>query len=258
MTSQAFYDSVRKSIFGGKLTQEQVDGLNSVITAWDRSGDKDQRKLAYLLATTAHETARTMQPIYERGAKSYFDKYEPGAKIGKALGNTNIGDGFLYRGRGYVQLTGRYNYRSAGIKMDYPLLDKPDKALDPVIAGMILVRGCMEGWFTGKKLGDYINPAKTDYVNARRVINGTDKAQMIAGYAVKFEEALRHVPDTLPKPPDNPIKIEPAEPIKDKDMDVWVPEVEPKKGNSAVLIITAIIVLAVVIGAVVLLVGQNG
>ncbi|WEJ33845.1 glycoside hydrolase family 19 protein [Devosia sp. SD17-2] len=186
----AFFNAVRSSLFGGTLSQSQVDGIKAVIAAWDRSGDKDDRKLAYLLATTFHETARTMQPIHERGAKSYFDKYEPGTKIGKTLGNTNIGDGYRFRGRGFVQITGRFNYRNAGLKMDVDLLSNPDKALDPVIAGMALVRGSLEGWYTGKKLGDYINASQTDYINARRVINGTDKARLIAGYADKFEQAL--------------------------------------------------------------------
>lgn len=192
---QDFFDIVRKELFGGSLKQSQVDGINAILKAWDRSGDGDGRKLAYLLATSKHETAHTMQPITEYGGRSYFDKYEPGTKIGKALGNTERGDGYKYRGRGYVQITGRSNYRNAGQKLDVPLLENPDKALEPVVAGMALVRGSLEGWYTGKKLGDYITSAKTDYVNARRVINGTDKAQTIAGYAQVFEKALRAAGD---------------------------------------------------------------
>jgi len=212
----AFFNAVRSSLFGGKLTQSQVDGINAVIEAWHRSGDKDDRKLAYLLATTFLETGRTMQPIHERGAKSYFDKYEPGTKIGKSLGNTNIGDGYRFRGRGYVQITGRFNYRNAGLKMDVDLLSHPDKALDPVIAGMALVRGSLEGWYTGKKLGDYINASQTDYINARRVINGSDKATLIAGYADKFEQALAGGVSAAPAPKPSPIPTsglpEPAKP----------------------------------------------
>lgn len=189
--SAAFFDIVRKELFGGSLTQSQVDGINAILKAWDRSGDGDKRKLAYILATSKHETANTMQPITEYGGRSYFNKYEPGTKIGKALGNTEPGDGYKYRGRGYVQLTGRSNYRKAGLKLDTPLLDNPELALDSVVSGMTLVRGSLEGWYTGKKLGDYINSAKTDYINARRVINGTDKAQLIAGYADAFEDAIK-------------------------------------------------------------------
>ncbi len=185
----AFFDAVRSSLFGGKLTQSQVSGLEALLAAWERSGDKDDRKLAYLLATAKHETADTLEPIHERGGKAYFNKYEPGTKIGKALGNTTPGDGYLFRGRGYVQLTGRANYRKAGLKMDVNLLADPELAIKPSIAGMALVRGSLEGWYTGKKLGDYIG-IDADYVNARRVINGTDKAALIAGYADAFEKAI--------------------------------------------------------------------
>jgi len=186
----AFFDAVRLSLFGKKLTEGQVRGMEAIAEAWSRSGDGDDRKLAYLLATAKHETANTMAPIYERGAKSYFDKYEPGTKLGKALGNTIVGDGYRFRGTGLVQLTGRANFRKAGQKIGVDLIKEPEKAAQLEVAAIILVKGCMEGWFTGKKLGDYINAAKTDYINARRVVNGTDKASLIAGYADKFEEAL--------------------------------------------------------------------
>lgn len=137
------FDKVRP-IFGGKLTQGQVDGINTIVFAYERHRS-DLRHLAYLLATAKHETAHTMQPIYERGKREYFNKYEPGTKIGKALGNTKPGDGYLYRGRGYVQLTGRANYRKFGIE------DTPDAALNPDVAAGILIDGCLNGSFTGKE-----------------------------------------------------------------------------------------------------------
>lgn len=146
---------------------------------------------AYLLATTYHETARTMQPIYEYGGVRYFDKYDTG-KLAATLGNSpeKDGDGYLYRGRGYVQLTGRRNYLKAGKALGYDLVKTPDLALDPNIATQILVKGCMEGWFTAKKLDTYVNEAKTDFVNARRVVNGLDDAKLIAGYAEEFLKIL--------------------------------------------------------------------
>lgn len=186
----AFFDAVRASLFGGRLTQDQVEGIEAFVSAWDKHGDGDDRKLAYLLATAKHETANTMQPITERGKRAYFDKYEPGTKIGKALGNTLPGDGFRYRGRGHVQLTGRANYVKAGKKLGVDLAGDPDGALNPTVSARVCIAGCLEGWFTGRKLGDYINAKGTNYVEARRVVNGTDRATLIAGYAVKFEEAL--------------------------------------------------------------------
>jgi putative chitinase len=147
-------------------------------------------QMAYGLATTFHETAQTMMPVREYGPKSYFSKYEPNTKIGKQLGNTKPGDGYKYMGRGFVQITGRRNYKFVGEKIGFPLENEPDLALDWAVARRIAREGFMHGYFTGKKLGDYVNATKTDYVNARRVINGVDKAQTIATYAKKFEAAL--------------------------------------------------------------------
>ena len=197
------FDKVRP-LFGGKLSQSQVDGVNQIVSSWETYGDGNIRHLAYLLATARWETAHTMQPIYERGAKAYFNKYEPGTKIGKALGNAQKGDGYLFRGRGYVQLTGRANYRKFGIEND------PDKALDPDAAARILIVGCIEGKFTGKKLSDY----KT-FVSMRRVVNGTDKAAEIAAIADGFLLALESPVQTVPKPIPAPKPTEPQTPASE-------------------------------------------
>jgi predicted chitinase len=142
---------------------------------------------AHLLATVIVETGFTMQPVIERGARSYFNKYEPTTKKGLELGNTQAGDGFRYRGRGYVQITGKTNYRRATEATGVDLVNYPERALEPELAATILVKGCTEGWFTGKKLGNYL---PGDYKNARRVVNGLDKADKIAGDARVFERAL--------------------------------------------------------------------
>ncbi len=190
MTPQGF-DIIRKHF--GALKQGKVDGINLLIVhmAMAKTPAKHQ---AYLLATAWHETAATMQPIHERGKVAYFNKYEPGTRIGKTLGNTQAGDGYRYRGRGYVQLTGRANYTAAGRKLGLDLVSNPDLALDPDHAADILIKGCSEGWFTGKKLSDY-----ADFENMRRVVNGTDRAALIAGHARAFEAALATMP-AQPKP----------------------------------------------------------
>lgn len=171
-----------------RMTEKQKRGVINVTNA-TRHLPLKQR--AYLLATAYHETAATMQPITEYGGKKYFDKYDVGS-IARALGNTPEadGDGYFFRGRGYVQITGRANYEKAGRFLKVNLVEKPDLALDPVIAAAIMIRGSTEGWFTGKKLGQYVNNTHADYISARRVINGLDKAKLIASYAEVFEQAL--------------------------------------------------------------------
>lgn len=179
----AFFLKVREKF--GALTQGQVDGINALLQAMDRWPIS---WAAYGLATAYHETAATLKPIKEYGGEAYFrkmyDKDGDRPQVAKNLGNTQPGDGIKYAGRGYVQLTGRFNYTKYGIA------DNPDKALEPDCAAKIMVEGMAGGEFTGKKLSDYLD-GQTDYVGARRVINGQDKAHMIAGYARDFETALQ-------------------------------------------------------------------
>lgn len=184
MNREIFYGAIRP-MFGGVLTQKQIDGLEALLAA---TATLSATHRAYLLATAKHETSDTMQPIVEYGGRKYFDKYDTG-KLSERLGNTPEadGDGYTYRGRGYVQITGRANYAKAGQALGFDLLRHPDMALQPTIAAQILVRGCSEGWFSGKKLADYL---PGNYVGARRVVNGVDDADLIAGYARKFEAAL--------------------------------------------------------------------
>jgi hypothetical protein len=181
MTDATRFFAVVRQHFGA-LSQDQVDGFNAVLSAVD-SWPKSWK--AYALATAWHETGFTMQPIKEIGGEAYFTRmYDPrGSRphVAADLGNTKPGDGAKFAGRGYVQLTGRKNYAFYGIA------DKPDDALKPDVAAKIMRDGMERGRFTGKKLSDYL---PGDYVGARRIINGQDKAKTIAGYAAAFEAAL--------------------------------------------------------------------
>lgn len=187
-----FFDTTRQSLFGGKLNSSQVNGMSAILDEWDTGKWQDDfRKLAYMFATAYHETAFTMQPIVERGNRAYFNKYEPSTKIGKTLGNDKPGDGYLYRGRGFVQLTGRRNYSLAGDRIDVDLENNPDLACDTDNAVKIMFYGMFEGWFTGRKLSDYFNASKSDYLAARKIINGLDRAALIANHARLFYKSLR-------------------------------------------------------------------
>lgn len=193
MSEAQFFATVRPLF--GTLAQSQVDGCKVLLKATEFLPLAFR---AYLLATTFHETAKTMRPISEYGGKKYFhDMYDIKGNrphVAKRLGNTEPGDGVKFHGRGYVQITGRANYVKAGKVLGVSLVERPALALEPKNAAEILVAGCTEGWFTGKKLGDYLGGSSRDYVNARRVVNGKDKAKLIASYAVVFEEGLRKLP----------------------------------------------------------------
>lgn len=174
----------------GKLTQSKVDGLESIISAIEADPEiTDVRWAAYMLATVKHECADTWQPIEEYG-KGRGRQYGKPVKVKDANGNEFTA---TYYGRGYVQLTWDYNYKklSDALGMGSELLIHPEKVLDPVIAYKIMSYGMRNGSFTGKKLATYINSTKCDYTNARRIINGTDRAALIKGYAVTLESILK-------------------------------------------------------------------
>ena len=164
-----FFDKVRKFPFRGLLTASQVDGINRVLNyAESHYPLIDDATLAYLLATDYHETGRKMVPVREGGGERYLrsKKYYP------------------FVGEGLVQVTWEANARKFGAKA-------PGDCMTWPVALRALFDGCLKGMFTGRKLGDYINDKHTDFINARRVVNGVDRATLIAGYAEAFMEALQ-------------------------------------------------------------------
>lgn len=180
---ELFFPAYRES-FKESLKQSQVDGLNTLLGFIQADESiTDVRHIAYMLATIKHECANRWQPIEEfASGKAYEGR--------KDLGNVQPGDGVRYKGRGYVQITGRSNYRRFGYLLHKDFENYPSLVLNNDLSYQIASMGMLRGLFTGKKLSDYINPAGCDYINARRIINGTDEAKRIAGYAVKFERIL--------------------------------------------------------------------
>lgn len=176
----AFYAAVRASLFGGRLKASQVAGMDAILDA--APSLLGTTSLGYALATTFHETARTMQPIEEYGRGK-----------GKSYGPTG------FWGRGFVQLTWEANYAKATARLrqlgylraDEDLVKTPKLAMRLDVAAAILFYGMIEGWFTGKKLADYFGGGRYEPVGARRIINGTDKDDLIAGQCGHMVDALR-------------------------------------------------------------------
>jgi len=182
---KVFFDLYRDTF--GKLSHDQVDGLGFLLSFFEQQRAYDDLllpQIAYMLATTKHETASTFQPISERGRRDYFRKYDG------RFGNVRAGDGWQYRGRGYVQLTFYDNYDKMGDIIGVDLIAEPDLCLQPEIAADIMLEGFIRGSFTGVGLKRYINHNQRDYYHARKVINGLDRAEDIAGYARHIYEML--------------------------------------------------------------------
>jgi predicted chitinase len=113
-------------------------------------------ELAQFLAQTAHES-HNFKSMVEYGGSLDFRKYDPkyAPKKAKALGNKKVGDGARYKGRGYIQLTGRYNYKRAGEALGLPLEQKPELVEKPEIAAQVAI------WFWQNR----VQPRVDDFGN---------------------------------------------------------------------------------------------
>lgn len=147
-----------------------------------RAGAKNRlarNEMAYVLATALWETAYTMEPVKE----AYW--------LSEDWRRDNLSY-YPWYGRGYVQLTWQENYQRADtvLELGGALMADPDLALDPEIAAQVIVKGMYQGWFTGLRLDDYLTADETDYIGARAIVNGTDRAGEIAELAEDYEAAL--------------------------------------------------------------------
>jgi putative chitinase len=187
---QTFYAAVKLNLFK-TISEKQKQGMDAILDYWEANGYHDGRHLAYIYATVYHETARTMQPIEEYG-KGKTRPY--GQKI-KHSGVKYTNPDKIYYGRGLVQLTWFENYELMTRLLRVDLLANPDLACDMKIAIQIMFEGMMTGSssfgdFTGKCLEMYFNDEVTDPIGARKIINGKDKAELIASYYHIFLDAI--------------------------------------------------------------------
>lgn len=168
---------------GGQVAYDfaTVEGtMHAISEACRAHGLVLKSQIAYVLATVKHETASSFKPVRE----AYYLGEPRATNFRKTLSYSP------YYGRGYVQLTHKANYAKYEGILGIDLVEQPDLALEPKTALFVLVHGFKTGSFTGRKLADYVNENKTDFVNARRCINGTDKADLIAAHAKRFQATI--------------------------------------------------------------------
>ena len=198
MTAGGF-EIIRKNL--GKLSEQQVKGINRIVDACDQDKGITYPQGAYILATIWHETGGNMKPIAEWGkgkGRPYGTWYvnSKGVKYSYKNGNKTTVYTYdecphLFYGRGDTQNTWYDNYEKLSKVFDVDFLQNPDLLLTEEWSTPVTIHSMKTGLYTGKKLTDYINPSKTDFKNARRIINGTDLADKIAKEADIFLRALR-------------------------------------------------------------------
>jgi len=141
-------------------TNKNADVLyDSLSTALSNEGILTPLTLLGALATCRVEVGKELKPVLE---KATGDAYEGRVKN---LGNTQVGDGRKFKGRGYIQITGRYNYETFGKKLGLDLIANPELALDVNNAARILAR-----FFKDRKVN--VACDAKDWVKVRKLVNG--------------------------------------------------------------------------------------
>ncbi len=188
-----------------RLSASMRAGLSRLLDVWEKHGDDDPRRLAYVLATARRESMSTFSPIRE-APKCHADETCRERVIGQLLAEraqragtaprANYAlpyeNGQRYYGRGFIQLTHYDGYRQASRKLRRDLIRHPDLALEPSVAGEVLVRGMLEGWFGDRQpLSFYIDGQRADWINARNNVNPRSPNKPVtAAYAQDFLKCL--------------------------------------------------------------------
>ncbi len=163
------------------MTVEEIhaEGIRIINKEMTLAGIVDTAQRAYVLATAEWETNHTMYPVRE----AYW--------LSEAWRKRHLRY-YPYYGRGYVQLTWEANYKKFGELLGIDLIDEPDLALAPQYAAKILVLGMRDGLFTGHKLDSYGSGDSFNFAEARHIINGNDKKDVIASIAMDYNSTGVH------------------------------------------------------------------
>jgi Domain of unknown function (DUF4157) len=156
--------------------------LTRILGACAEAGIADLSHVAYMLASAHHESAMGRLMTELASGEAFENRTD--------LGNHLPGDGPRFKGRGYVQITGRGHYHTFGTLIGVDLENHPDRAAEPEIAARIVTMGMRDGRFTGQSLADFGSDGSYDFVNARRIVNALDRAAEIAAIARRYRQAL--------------------------------------------------------------------
>lgn len=229
MNREAFFAHVRAALFNHQLSTAQVEGCEAILAGFE-AARWPLSWAAYGFATVFHETGQRMQPIIETTGPR--DR-EP-VSVDRAIARLEAAwaakrlrwvktaywrkdkDGLSWLGRGLPQTTHRTNYAWAERVTGVPFTRNPELMLEMRYSLPVMIQAMQEGAYTRHRNADYLNRQPPDYRGARRIINGMDKADMIAGYARRFEEALRlagygrHKPAPAPERRASPSPLPPS------------------------------------------------
>ena len=199
MDRKLFFDTVRGNtvLFSGRLSSDQVEGMEAILDAAERYFSEDPGKsaaklrgtrihwVAAVLANVLHETGSRMVPIKETVMPHHRNRKpsdtEVIARLDRAWAAGNLPwvrepywrEGWF--GRGQIQITHRRNYENLGKRLGVDFVRLPSLALDPANSADIAMVGMAEGLFTGRGLGAYFNDEGLVNVNgARRIVNGPE------------------------------------------------------------------------------------
>lgn len=176
------------TVTGGRYTGGSNARKDEMIKAMDAGGITDVKSKAALMASVDNETGgftrdsenlnysakgllKTFPKYYKTEEAARADANNPEAIANKVyggrMGNKDAGDGWKYRGRGNLQLTGKSNYEDMSKRLGVDFVNNPELAADPKYSAQIAV----EFW---KKSGADKAAASGDTDKARRIVNGGD------------------------------------------------------------------------------------
>jgi hypothetical protein len=184
--------------FSEAQLQAAATHIQTLLSECAKMNVTDNGQIAYILGTVRREANMGNSMLEKISDIDANKRYSKQALPSLGNGDEASGDGAKYKGRGYVQITGRGNYAKWTQKLGIDLLENPDRACEPQIAADICIVGMRDGLFApaAGPMSKYISGDKRDFLNARAIVNGgelkrfPEKAKLIVSYADSYFAVL--------------------------------------------------------------------